>query len=94
MLSIAQDIRNEIAPYQAALNTALRAATCLPLVGHPFDGLQALNPLLQNSLQSIEAKTQNIASGHVQLAIPPRSEASATLQLQNTAEEQKQEVLT
>jgi hypothetical protein len=67
---VAQDLQNEIAPYQAAINTALSVATSLPLVGQQFNSLQDLNTLLQNSLQSIEAKTQNISSGHFQLAIP------------------------
>ncbi len=69
MLSVAQDLQNEIAPYQNAINTALQVATRLPLVGHQFDGLQEINTLLQNSLASIEAQTQNVTSGHYQIAV-------------------------
>jgi hypothetical protein len=70
MLSAAQDIQNQIAPYQNALNTALDVATSLPLVGQQFKDLQELDTALTNALASIEAQTQNLTSGHFQLAIP------------------------
>ncbi len=70
MLTVAQDLQNLIAPYQTAINNALSVATSLPLVGHQLSGLQDLNALLQNSLQSIEDATQSVTSGHFQLAIP------------------------
>ena len=56
--------------YQSAINSALSVATSLPLVGHELTGLQDLNSLLQNSLQSIIDNTNNIGNGEVQLAIP------------------------
>ncbi len=70
MLSVAQDLVNEITPYQNAINTALDVATRLPLVGHQFDSVAEISTILQNSLASIDAQTQNLTSGHHQLAIP------------------------
>lgn len=70
MLSIAQDLQNDIEPYQSAINTALSVATSLPLVGHQLTALQDLSTLLNNSLQEIEDATQSVANGHIQLAIP------------------------
>src|SRR6202142_4473261 len=71
MLTVAQDLQNLIAPYQTAINNALSVATSLPLVGHQLSGLQDLNTLLQNSLQSIENTVQNVENGgHFQFAIP------------------------
>jgi hypothetical protein len=71
MLSVAQDIQNQIAPYQSALSTALDVATSLPLVGKQFKDLQELDTLLTNALSNISAQTQNVTtSGHFQLAIP------------------------
>ena len=69
LLSVAQDLQNEIAPYQTAINTALSVATSLPLVGHQLESLQDLSTLLQNSLASIQAQTQNITSGHHQIVV-------------------------
>ena len=70
MLTVAQDLQNLVDPYQSAINTALSVATSLPLVGRQLTALQNLSTLLQNSLQSIEDATQNVTSGHFQLAIP------------------------
>ncbi len=70
MLSVAQDLVNAITPYQSSINTALDAATRLPLVGHQFDSVPEISTILQNSLPSIDAQTQNLTSGHHQLAIP------------------------
>ena len=70
MLTVAQDLQNLIAPYQSAVNTALSAATSLPLVGHQLTALQDLSTLLQNSLQSIETTVQNVTSGHYQFSVP------------------------
>ncbi len=70
MLSVAQDLVSAITPYQSAIDTALDAATRLPLVGHQFDSVSEISTILQNSLPSIDAQTQNLTSGHHQLAIP------------------------
>ncbi len=70
LLSVGQDIVNELTPYQAALTNAIDTAASLPLVGNDFKGLQQLNTILQDSLTSVESKTQNLSSGHLQLAIP------------------------
>src|SRR6476659_10937415 len=68
MLSVAQEIQDQIAPYQNAINTALDIA--MPLVGHQFHDLQDLTTLLQNSLSSIQARTSDVtASGNFQIAI-------------------------
>jgi MBG domain (YGX type)/Bacterial Ig-like domain (group 3)/Putative Ig domain/Dockerin type I domain len=70
MLSVAQDIVNDITPYQNALSSAINAVTSLPLIGTQLKGLQQFNTILQDSLQSIESQTQNLSDGHFQLAIP------------------------
>ena len=69
LLSVAQDLQAEIQPYQTAVNTALNAATSLPLVGHQFDSLLEISTLLQNTLADIEQATQGVADGHHQIAI-------------------------
>lgn len=69
LLSVAQDIVNQLAPYQTALNNALDVATSLPLVGDQLQDLQEFNTILQDSLARIEAATQNLSSGHFELAI-------------------------
>lgn len=70
MLSIAQEIQDQIAPYQSAINLSLDVATALPLIGNQLDSLQQLSTLLQNSLASIQSQTQHITtSGHYQIAI-------------------------
>jgi hypothetical protein len=70
MLTVAQDLVNDLKPYQTALNTALNTAASLPLVGKQFKDLQELQSVFQNSLTSIENQTQNLTSGHISLAIP------------------------
>ena len=70
MLSVAQDLVNELAPYQTALNTALNTAASLPLVGKQFKDLQELQSIFQNSLTSLENQTQNLTSGHISLSVP------------------------
>lgn len=70
MLSIAQDIVGQLTPYQNALNTALDVATSLPLVGDQLNDAQEFNTILQDSLASLEAQTQNLNNGHHQLAVP------------------------
>ena len=77
MLSVAQDLVADIAPYQQALTTALNGATQLPLVGHQLTGLAEFATMLQNSEASIDAQTQNITTnGHYQVtvALPSLSE--------------------
>jgi hypothetical protein len=56
VLSVTHDLQNEIAPYRTAIDPALGVATSRPLAGHQFDRLQALNTLLQHSLQGSDAK--------------------------------------
>jgi len=68
---VAQEIVNKLTPYQTALTTAIDTAASLPLVGKQFKDLQQLNTILQDSLTSIEQSTENLQSGHFQLAIPP-----------------------
>ena len=70
LLSVAQDLVNELTPYQMALNTALNAATSLPLVGQQLAGLQQFTTIFQDSLASVESQTENLANGDFQLAIP------------------------
>jgi hypothetical protein len=70
LLSAAQDLVNQIKPYQTALSTAINAATSLPLIGNQFKGVQQFNTILQDSLTSLESQTQNLTNGHYQLAVP------------------------
>ena len=70
MLSIAQDIQDQIAPYQGAINVSLDVATALPLIGTQLENLQQLSTLLDDSLASIQAQTAHITtSGNYQIAI-------------------------
>ena len=70
LLSAGQDLVNQLKPYQTALTTAINAATSLPLIGNQFKSVQQFNTILQDSLNSIESQTQNLTSGHYQLAVP------------------------
>jgi hypothetical protein len=70
LLSAGQDLVNQLKPYQTALTTAINAATSLPLIGNQFKSVQQFNTILQDSLASIETQTQNLTSGHYQLAVP------------------------
>jgi Putative Ig domain/PKD domain len=70
LLSAGQDLVNQLKPYQTALTTAINAATSLPLIGNQFKSVQQFNTILQDSLASIESQTQNLTSGHYQLAVP------------------------
>ena len=70
MLSVAQDIVSQLTPHQNALSTALDVATSLPLVGDQLNDVQEFNTILQDALASLEAQTQNLTSGHFQLAVP------------------------
>ncbi len=70
LLSAGSDLVNQLKPYQTALTTAINAATSLPLIGNQFKSVQQFNTILQDSLTSIESQTQNLTSGHYQLAVP------------------------
>jgi hypothetical protein len=70
LLSAGQDLVNQLKPYQTALTTAINAATSLPLIGNQFKNVQQFNTILQDSLNSLESQTQNLTSGHYQLAVP------------------------
>ena len=71
MLSVAQDLAADVAPYQTALTTALHAATLIPLVGHQLTDLAEFATELQNTQTAIAAQTQNItANGHYQVTVP------------------------
>src|SRR5262245_49575941 len=71
LLTLAQDLVDDIAPYQQAITSALNAATQLPLVGNQLTGLAEFATLLQNSESSIASQTQAITtSGHYQINVP------------------------
>ena len=71
LLTVAQDLVGQLAPYQTALDTALDTAARLPLVGDQLADLQEFNSILQDSLSSIEAQTQNITNnGHYNRTVP------------------------
>ena len=71
MLSVAQDLVNQLTPYQNELDLALDAATFLPLVGEQLADLPQFDTILQDSLPSIEADTQGMAiNGHHALTVP------------------------
>ena len=71
MLSVAQDIVSYLTPYQSALNSALAAATSLPLVGKQLAGLQEFTTILQDAESNIAKQTQSITTnGHYQFSVP------------------------
>ena len=70
MLSVAQDLANSIAPYQAALTSALNTATQLPLVGRQLTDLSEFTTVLQNLESNIAPQTQSIVNdGHYQITV-------------------------
>jgi hypothetical protein len=70
MLSVAQDLANSIAPYQAALTSALNTATQLPLVGRQLTDLAEFATILQNLESKISPQTQSIINdGHYQITV-------------------------
>jgi hypothetical protein len=70
MLSVSQDLLDELLPYQTAINSALDVMTSLPLVGNQFADLQEFNTILQDSLASLTSHVDSLTNGHFQLAIP------------------------
>src|SRR5262245_66601807 len=65
LLSIAQDLVNQLAPYQSSLSTALDAATSLPLVDTQLANLPEFDSIFANSLSSINVQTSDITTnGH------------------------------
>jgi hypothetical protein len=70
MLSVAQDLVNQLTPYQSSLSAALDAATSLPLVDTQLAALQEFDSIFANSLSAIDAQTQGISTnGHYQRSI-------------------------
>ena len=70
MLSVAQDIVNQLTPYQNALNTALDVMTSLPLVGEELSELQEWNTVFQDSVTSLASRVDALTNGHFEFAIP------------------------
>jgi hypothetical protein len=71
MLSVAQDLVSQLQPYQQSLDTALAAATSLPLVGKQLAGSQEFTTIFQSALSQIDSSTQSLPpTGHYQLTVP------------------------
>jgi hypothetical protein len=70
LLSVSQDLFDQVAPYQTALNNAINVMTSLPLVGDQLKDLEELNSILADSLSSIDSQVDELSSGHIQIVIP------------------------
>lgn len=70
LMTVSQDLVNQLKPYQNALDNALDVATSLPLVGKQLASLQRWNTVFQDSVTSLASQVDALTNGNFQLAVP------------------------